>query len=92
MTAHNRYFATLAELLTTFTSGFNGWTRPHLVLRRLGGTSYDAICNFSFSILCCQIFRWRVLRFGVSGLAVVLPNMIATHASIYCFQSMISVG
>ena len=32
---HNRYFATLVELLTAIEGCFDQWTRPNLVLRRL---------------------------------------------------------
>lgn len=35
LATHNRYFATLAELLATVDACFNRWRRPNPVLRRL---------------------------------------------------------
>ena len=35
MATHNRYFATLADLLAAVEACFDGWTRPNPALRRL---------------------------------------------------------
>jgi len=37
LATHNRYFATLEELLATVETCFDGWRRPNPVLRRLCG-------------------------------------------------------